>query len=148
MKTKILLIKIKNDCYDHFLYLCCKEQSNIMLKKIFFTILFSTFVITISAQDLRNPRLTSYDSGSSYSSGNYFLFIDPGKNIKPTDISLDDFNKMMNNIKETKAINDVQQRMLDEQKREIENLKKLTSELQRQLDEQKRKLENLERIVK
>jgi len=96
---------------------------------------------------LKNPKLVSTNS-VSYSSGNYLLIVDPANYIKPSKIALGDLENWANDLKNIKETNAAQQKLLNEQKKEIDDLKKLISRQEKQLDEQKRKIEELQRKVK
>jgi len=117
------------------------------MKRTFFAILFFVFTLTVNAQNLKNPRLET-TGGSTWSSGNYLLFIDPSTYIKKSDIEISDLKNLLREWKEEKIKNSAQERLLNEQKKEIDELKKLISTLQRQLEEEKRKIEDLQRKVK
>jgi peptidoglycan hydrolase CwlO-like protein len=122
------------------------------MRKIFFAIFFSIFTVAIFTvaifgQDLKNPRIES-TNGSSYSSGNYLLFIDPGKYIKPSNLSLSDLENLLKDWKDAKTKITAQEKQLSEQKKEIDELKRIVATQQRQFDEQHRKIEELQRKVK
>jgi len=123
------------------------------MKKNILLLLFSLCSVITYAQDLKNPRLES-SGGSSWSSGNYLLFIDPGTYIKKSDIEVSDLKHLLREWRDEKKKITEQERLLNEQKKEIDELKRIVTmqqkrldEMEKKLDEQKRKIDNLERKV-
>jgi hypothetical protein len=109
------------------------------MKKNFVTILF--FAATaVFAQDLKNPRL-ELNSSSSWSNGNYLLFINSDRYMQKSAITVSDVSEMLKEWGKQKKI-------IEEQKRMIDDLKKVLEAQQRQLNEQEKKIDNLERKMK
>ena len=117
------------------------------MKKCILLFVFSIMIMPMFAQDLKNPRLESTNGAPSYSSGNYLLFVDPGRYIQISNISVSDLKSLMDDVEKTKRTDTEQQKLLDGQKKEIDELKKLVSTQQRQLDGQGRTIEDLKKNI-
>jgi peptidoglycan hydrolase CwlO-like protein len=116
------------------------------MRKIFLTLLFSIFTVAgFTQQVLKGPRIESYYDNSSYSYGNYLLFINPGGYISKSNITIDNLENSLKEIETVKEINTAQQRKLDEQEREINNLQNTVNMLTRKEEEMQRKFNDLQR---
>jgi len=117
------------------------------MRKSFLIIAFLISSTFIYAQDLKNPKLEISGGGSSWSSGNYLLFIDPGTYIKKSDIDVRDLKDLLREWEDKKRKITEQERLLDENKKTISEQQKQLNEQKRELDEMKRSINQLTRQV-
>jgi septal ring factor EnvC (AmiA/AmiB activator) len=121
------------------------------MKKLFLMILFSTFTVVISAQELVEPTMKAPFTESR---GNFLVLTNFDK-IGKSEFTIEDVKNMRQELNDSKKLISEQQKLISDQRRAIDDLKKGVSSLERnvstlerQLDDQKRKIEDLQRKVK
>jgi septal ring factor EnvC (AmiA/AmiB activator) len=91
------------------------------MKKIIVFLLL--FVVSLQAQDLKNPKLESTISPQYH--GNFLLFVDTDRNIRPSKITLAEVEKLITENTEMKVKLKKQEKELNDLKKEIAEIKKL-----------------------
>jgi zinc protease len=107
------------------------------MKKFYSLLVFLLFATPVFSQVLDNPRIERMNRGYN-SSYNYFLSIDSDGYIMKTDVDINDFRKLEENLKAT-------QNTITEQKREIDELKRTISNLEKKIDKNERDLYDLKK---
>lgn len=98
------------------------------MKKFYSLLVFLLFATPVFSQVLDNPRIERMNRGYN-SSYNYFLSIDSDGYIMKTDVDINDFRKLEENLKATQNTITEQKREIDELKRTISNLEKKSTKM-------------------